>query len=145
FYVGSEAMGTVASTDSAHWVVSGGTITATLPNAQLLEPSFTGAPGNMAPGSHTVTAAFAGVDRHLVVSNPTTTFTVHPEAARVPYVGAVFVLTQSTSTYTATVNLRATVQDITAVPTDPNYDPYAGDIRNATVTFVMNPDTTSPT
>ncbi|PYL38624.1 MAG: hypothetical protein DMF34_06310 [Verrucomicrobia bacterium] len=34
------------------------------------------------------------------------------------------------------MTLSATVQDITAVPTDLAYDPYPGDIRNATVTFV---------
>jgi hypothetical protein len=35
-----------------------------------------------------------------------------------------------------TITLIATISDITAVPSDPAYDPYPGDIRNATVTFV---------
>jgi hypothetical protein len=38
------------------------------------------------------------------------------------------------------VTLTATVKDITAVSGDPQYDPYGGDIRNATVSFV-NRDT----
>jgi hypothetical protein len=38
------------------------------------------------------------------------------------------------------VTLSATIQDITAVPADPAYDIYPGDIRNATVTFI-NRDT----
>jgi hypothetical protein len=46
------------------------------------------------------------------------------------------VSTPSASTNTATVTLRATIQDITAVTGDPAYDPNAGDIRNAKVTFV---------
>ena len=36
---------------------------------------------------------------------------------------------------TANVTLTATIQDISAVSGDPAYDNYAGDIRNATITF----------
>jgi hypothetical protein len=38
--------------------------------------------------------------------------------------------------YIDTILLRATIQNITAVPGDPTYDPDAGNITNATVSFV---------
>src|SRR5205814_1521402 len=66
--------------------------------------------------------------------------TVTPEDARGTYTGLIYVTTASASGSTATVVLSATVQDITAVPGDPSYDPYAGDVRNAKVTFI-NRDT----
>jgi hypothetical protein len=96
--------------------------------------------GEIGPGTHTVKAVFGNVNSNFTVGTPTNSLTVTQEDARATYVGDLFDLTSSTSTYTATVNLRATLQDITAVPSDPAYDPYAGDIRNATVTFV-NRDT----
>jgi len=75
------------------------------------------------------------------------TLTVTQEDARATYTGAMFASTSSTTSTTATVTLSATVQDITAVGnTDPAYDPYPGDIRNAKVTFVNRdaPDNTNP-
>jgi hypothetical protein len=125
FKIGTQTMGT------ATLVASGGMLTGTLASpVQVL----------MAPGSYTVTAQFGGKNSNFTVTDPTTPLTVTQEDARVTYTGALVVVTQSITTYTATVTLRATVQDITAVPSDPAYDPYAGDIRNATVTFV-NRDT----
>jgi hypothetical protein len=47
-----------------------------------------------------------------------------------------FASSASPTSSTATVTLSATIQDITAVVADPAYDPDAGDIRNATATFV---------
>jgi len=64
------------------------------------------------------------------------TLTVTQEDARATYTGDMFVSTATPTATTATVTLRATIQDITAVPTDPSYDPYPGVITNATVTFV---------
>ena len=64
------------------------------------------------------------------------TFVIKQEDARVTYTGAVFASTSSVSTSTANVTLAATIQDITAVTADPAFDPDAGDIRNATLTFV---------
>jgi len=68
------------------------------------------------------------------------TLTVTQEDARATYAGSLFASTSSSTSSTATVTLSATIQDITAVPTDPAYDAYPGDIRNATVTFI-NRDT----
>jgi hypothetical protein len=68
------------------------------------------------------------------------TLTVTKEDARGTYTGAMFVSTATPTATTATVTLRATIQDITAAdPTQspPNPDNYPGDIRNATVTFVV--------
>jgi len=63
--------------------------------------------------------------------------TVSQEDALVTYSGVNFAFTPATSNI-ATVQLRATVQDITAA--FPGLDPDGGDIRNATVTFI-NRDT----
>ena len=59
------------------------------------------------------------------------------EDARSTYTGDLLAFT-SGSGGTATVTLRATIQDITAVLGDPAYDANAGDIRNAKVTFTSN-------
>src|SRR5262249_49773738 len=56
------------------------------------------------------------------------------------YAGALFVSTSTMTSSTATVTLSATIKDITAVTGDPAFDAYAGDIRNARVTFI-NRDT----
>jgi hypothetical protein len=68
------------------------------------------------------------------------TLTVTQEDARATYAGTLFASTSSSTSTTATVTLSATIQDITALPADPAYDAYPGDIRNATVTFI-NRDT----
>src|SRR5437879_8672874 len=89
----------------------------------------------MAQGSHILTPPFNTVDTvHFAVSNPTTPLIITAEDARATYTGALFVSTACTSCMNATVTLSATIQDITAV--DPTLDPYAGDIRNAKVTFI---------
>lgn len=68
----------------------------------------------------------------------TLTIQVEPEDARVWYVGPTFAATTSARDGSATVELRSTVRDITsAVPsTDPDWDPWPGDIRTATMRFV---------
>ncbi len=58
------------------------------------------------------------------------------EDARVTYTGPMLVSTPCTDCTTATVPLRASIQDITAVLGDPAYDAYPGDITNATVSFI---------
>jgi hypothetical protein len=68
------------------------------------------------------------------VKEATTTLTISAEDARATYSGLMFFSTPSATATTATVTLRATIQDITAV--DPTSDANAGDIRNATVVFV---------
>jgi hypothetical protein len=67
---------------------------------------------------------------------------VTQEDARYIYTGPMMVSTSSTSVSTATIPLRATVQDITAV--DPVSDPNAGDITKATVTFVNRDNGNAP-
>jgi hypothetical protein len=96
----------------------------------------------LAPGSYSVKAVFTSANSDFACSNATNNkaLTVNQEDARVTYNGDLFVSTPSSTNPSATVTLRATIQDITAVTGDPAYDPYAGDIRNATVTFV-NRDT----
>ncbi|PYP66016.1 MAG: hypothetical protein DMD36_18180, partial [Gemmatimonadetes bacterium] len=64
------------------------------------------------------------------------TLTVTQEDARTTWSGLLFYSTASTSTSTANVTLQATIQDITAVASDPAYDPYPGDIRTSVVQFV---------
>lgn len=117
-----------------------GILTGTLADVSLLETSPT---GQMAPGSRTVTAEFTGTDPNFDVEDGTTTLTISKEDARATYTGALFASTSSATSSSATVTLAATIQDITAVPLDPAYDAYAGDIRNANVKFV-NRDTGDP-
>ncbi len=91
--------------------------------------------------SYTLEAIFAGDDTYDA-SGDSDPFTILREDARVTYSGAYFASTAGRSSGTATVTLAATIQDITAAVGDPAFDPYAGDIRNARVTFVdrMNGD-----
>jgi len=135
FIVGTQVMGTASLVaDSTNSQLIG-----TLPNVALLEPTpFGTAPtGQMAPGSHLVTAQFNNVDAaHFVVSNPTTSLMIKQEDARTTYTGIALIPTSCTSCTSANVSFSATIQDVTAVPSDPAYDPNPGDIRNATVKFV---------
>src|SRR5439155_648214 len=61
--------------------------------------------------------------------------TVTQEDARVTYAGNLFVGIPVTGT-SGTITLIATIQDISAVTSDPATDSSPGDIRTATVTFV---------
>jgi len=133
FMVGSQTLGTVPLTQV------NGTLTGTLANIRLREPTpFGTAPTDqMAPGSHTVTAVFGGVNPNFTVNDATTTLTIAKEDAVATYTGAVFASTACVTCNTATVTLSATVQDISAVPTDPATDGQEGDIRHATVTFAI--------
>jgi len=70
------------------------------------------------------------------------TYTVTKEDARATYAGQQYVSTSGVSSGSATINLVATIQDISAVTGDPSTDSYPGDIRNATVTFI-NRDTSA--
>lgn len=71
------------------------------------------------------------------------TLRVTPEDARANYTGALFASTASASSSFAIVTLSATIQDITAVLGDPQHDGTAGDICNATVTFVNRDNKTT--
>ncbi|MDP2856902.1 MAG: YDG domain-containing protein [Bacillota bacterium] len=89
-----------------------------------------------APGtSYTVTAAFAGDSLYLGSNSAPTSYTITREDARAEYTGALFVNTISATSGVATVPLRATIRDISAVLGDLAYDAYPGDILKANVTF----------
>jgi hypothetical protein len=88
-----------------------------------------------APGNYSVTAQFTSTNPYYTDnSGGPVTLTVTKEDARAYYTGALFV--SSNSSGAATVTLAATIKDITAETGDPDYDAYAGDIRNAKVTFI---------
>jgi hypothetical protein len=91
----------------------------------------------VAPGAYTVRVTVT--DKDGGAGGTDIGLTVAAEDARVTYAGALFASTASPTSNAATVTLSATLQDITAVSGDPAFDPDAGDIRNATVTFV-DPD-----
>jgi hypothetical protein len=61
---------------------------------------------------------------------------VLPEDARTTYTGPMLVSTSCADCSEATIPLRATIQDISALPADPDYDAYPGEITYATVEFV---------
>jgi hypothetical protein len=94
----------------------------------------------LAPGTYTVVATFApnaasGPD--FTGSTGSSILTIVQEDARAYYTGALIASTGSSTSTVATVTLAATIKDITAVGSGDNaFDPYAGDIRNATVQFV---------
>ena len=128
FKIGTQTMGTAAL------VPVGGQLQATLANVQLL----------LSPGSYTATAQFNGVNSNFIVSNATTVFNVMPEDADVTYSGLPFISTSTSTSTTALVTLRATVQDISATPAAAG-DTSFGDVRNAKVTFVITNPITSAT
>jgi hypothetical protein len=63
---------------------------------------------------------------------------VNQEDARIVFTGTSIVATESATSGLATVTLRATIQDITAVIGDHDYDAFSGDIRNAKVRFIKD-------
>ncbi|MCK9640324.1 MAG: HYR domain-containing protein [Prolixibacteraceae bacterium] len=77
-------------------------------------------------------------DGSYLGSSDTDVFDITPEDARVNFTGTSIVATASSTSGAATVTLRATVQDITALTGDPAYDTFAGDIRNARVKFTKD-------
>ncbi len=137
FYVGTPGLATAQNMGSCPLVVSGPDLTCQVLNVPLLEPAFPPpAPGNMAPGGHTVYAVFSGVSPFFAVGTPTTSLTITQEDARATYTGALFASTASATSTNATVTLSATIQDITATP-DAAGDTDSGDIRNAKVTLLL--------
>jgi hypothetical protein len=84
---------------------------------------------------YTVTTTFAG-DGIYAASTDSDPFDITQEDARATYTGALSVSTSGTTSSAATVTLSATIQEITAVPADPAYDAFKGDITKATVRFV---------
>jgi hypothetical protein len=133
FKVGTQVLGTGTVNSSG---------VATLTTA-LLEPSPFGTlpVGELNPttgspvGQKTVTAQYSGYgSAYNTVPDATGSLTVTQEDARLTFTGTSIVATTSSSVGTATVSLRATVQDISAT-SDANGDISNGDIRNARVRF----------
>jgi hypothetical protein len=75
-------------------------------------------------------------DSGFLGSSDTDPFDITPEDARVNFTGTNIVATASATSGLATVTLRATVQDISAITGDSAYDVFAGDIRLAKVRFL---------
>jgi len=131
-YIGTQYMGTVT------FAASGPDLIADLNNVVLLEPTPYGTPpiGQMAPGPHTVTAYLLNVNPNFDLVDPTEILDIEQEDARAYYTGALYASTAGVNSSDAIVTLSATIKDITAVVGDPDWDPDAGDIRNATLSFV---------
>lgn len=89
---------------------------------------------NVAPGAYT--AQITVTDPGGLSDTKPVNIIVTQEDARTTYTGPLMVSTGCATCSTATVPLRATIQDITAVLGDPAYDPDTGNITNATVSFV---------
>jgi beta-glucosidase len=91
-----------------------------------------------APGSYNVTAKFTSTNVNFTDSSGgPATLTVTPEDARAVYNGNGLFWTSSVNSTSANVTLSAAILDASALPTtDPAFDPNAGDIRNAKVTFI---------
>jgi hypothetical protein len=121
--------------------VSGKTITFTIGSQS--ETAITNTSGvasalliiTQAPGSYNVVTSFSE-DGSYLASSDNDKFTITREDARVEFTGTSIVATASATSGAATVTLRATIQDITAVTGDPAYDAFAGDIQNAKVRFL---------
>jgi hypothetical protein len=117
----------LGSSASADWNSSNGTVTKQLAIMQ-------------APGTYTVIAVFTpGNTTNFQGSTNINcgALVVNQENARIDYTGDIIKATATASTTTATVTLRANIFDISAInSSDPQFDSYAGDIRNAKVRFV---------
>jgi hypothetical protein len=87
---------------------------------------------NVGPGTYILRMNVADDDG--ASANGDITLTVLQEDARITYAGPMLVSTPSISNSVATIELRAIIQDITAVL--PALDPNGGIITNATVTFI---------
>jgi hypothetical protein len=90
--------------------------------------------GDLAPGSYVF--KFDVSDEDGGTGSAISTVVVEQEDAVATYSGSLFVSTPSVNTNEATIELRATIQDITAVPADPDYDPQSGNITYASVSFI---------
>lgn len=87
-----------------------------------------------APGAYTMESAFTE-DAIYLGSTDSDPFTIEQEDAKATYTGALFASTSGVNSSSAIVTLSATLQDITAVPADPDHDVFAGDILKASLAF----------
>jgi hypothetical protein len=137
-YIGTQYMGTIT------FAVSGSDLVGALYGVHLLEPSPFGTlpVGQMAPGNHLVTAVLSGANSNFNITNTGTNLHINAEDARAYYSGALYVGTTTATSQNAVITLAATFKDITAVLADAAYDPWAGDIRNATISFINRDNNT---
>jgi squalene-hopene/tetraprenyl-beta-curcumene cyclase len=110
-----------------------------LPNDLVLKDNGNGTAtisgiANVAPDVYT--AQITVKDPGGLSDTKSVTIVVNKEDARATYIGPLMISTSCATCSTATIPLRATIQDITEVLGDPAYDPDAGNITNATVSFV---------
>jgi len=134
------------------WSTDGTTFTAGLPDELTITGglALTGAANQVANGSWTIngiadldpaktyTIRVAVRDEDGGLTTQESVIDVTQEKARVTYTGVLYASTPSISNPTATIQLRATIQDITAAM--PEWDADAGLISKATVTFVNRDD-----
>jgi|GEM_PF-2251314 len=86
--------------------------------------------------TYTVKTVFNG-NATYVEGNDEDAFDITDEDALAEYIGTQFQATASATSGTATVQLQASILDITAVTGNPATDAYAGTITNARVKFVL--------
>lgn len=107
--------------------------------AVFSDKAFMDAPGTV----KTVTAEFNTITEAYIVSNPSAVnITIVKEDAGVHYSGALFVSTAAANNGSATIQLKATIRDITAESGSALQDAFEGDIRNATATFINRDNNT---
>jgi hypothetical protein len=99
----------------------------------VITGSGSGNAAQAAPGVYAVTVTASDGTKQ---GAGTVSLTITKEDARSTYTGDMLAFT---SGGTASVALRATVQDITALTGDPAYDANPGAITNATVSFSVSP------
>jgi hypothetical protein len=134
--------GTAAPAGSVQFQIKGDNFgpsqTVSASSATFTGQVLKGSHGLTVPGNNTLTATFTPTDTtHYSATPGSVIVPVNQEEALVTYTGAMLTWATSISATSASVTLAATVQDETTLAsTDPRYDPYLGDVQNATVTFV---------
>ncbi|MDX9839773.1 MAG: hypothetical protein RBT39_19605, partial [Azoarcus sp.] len=89
---------------------------------------------DLAPGSYIIRVTVTDDDGSS--GSADATIDVTREDAVPTYVGPLFVSTPSIDVTTAIVELRAVIQDVTLYPQNDDWDPHAGNVTGALVTFV---------
>jgi hypothetical protein len=136
FYIGSQLMN--AAPVPFKQIGKGKDMMAEI-TVELLEPASPN--GQMAPtgnGMRTVSAKLVNMNTEKYkISHPENkSITIKAEDARSVFSGTSIVATAGATSGSAVVTLRATIQDISALSSDPSYDVYSGDIRNAKIRFL---------
>jgi hypothetical protein len=129
FRIGSYQLGT------APFVPSGADLIAILSSVPMKASGLN--TSVFAPGNKTVIVDLTGfAPQFIVTPQASIPLTITQENAMAVYTGMTFVSTSSVNSGSAVVTIAATILDATASLSNTNYDPFAGDIRNAKVTFI---------